>query len=105
MSSEEWLVPRRERLIVAFYSITCQAWRESGTKVIQRSLWSSGEAYHTCMNRAYLGLVQNRVDVAFLVRKVPEEDDEEEDDEREQEEEEEEEEENENDDERDGYSE
>ena len=102
MSSEEWLVPRRERLIVAFDSITCQAWRESGTKVIQRSLWSSGEAYHSCMNRAYLGLVQNRLDVAFLVRKVSEEDDEEEDDEREQEEDEGE---NEDDDERDGYSE
>ena len=90
MSSEEWLVPRRERLIVAFYSITCQAWRGSGTRVIQLSLWLSREAYHSCMNRACLGLVQNRIEAALLVRKAPDEDDEEEDDKREQEEDEEE---------------
>ncbi|HEX4921087.1 MAG TPA: hypothetical protein VFV92_10145, partial [Candidatus Bathyarchaeia archaeon] len=67
------------------------------------SLWSSGEAYHSCMNRAYLGLVQNRIKAALLVRKVPDEDDEEENDGKDQEEQEDEEESEEDD--QQGYSE
>lgn len=54
------------------------------------------------MNRMYFDLVQNRVEAALLVRKVPDEDDEDEDDQREQEEDEEE---NEQGDEPEGYSE